>query len=551
MYSNQTDFTNSINKDAKTTAGVYGSTRAASFIKDAKEGTDYLDVVVIGDSNALYTSMHGFTSGLTQGLGDLGMYVYATPLFHTSSTDDINGNNRGGGSMGVYNSLIWTGRATLGAGVSGEEDVIYTLEGKATDDDEYAQNALEDIGLATMTAFDTTALGSHLKPHGFTRGTTYVPAGEVWGGFGNGPTIGIGNRSTMIMGNGLAEQDIQYRVVAYKTTGSNSNRLLHLQVTDADSVNSQLALASPSNHSATAVVETLKLDYTTDIKPTSGAGDNTVAREAYALNFSFDGRGAGNGTQYQIVGPAVVLGHSVIHKNTPGYSVTNMACQGGKSTPQIKTMLDNSPGYVEYILKELRERQVEAGGKGRVLVFLNTGILEADTADPQPYLDALKGITDRFFDTWTNTLGYDHKELAFLLTISHPHADVGIEGVFVTENWLTQRPINTAAAVSWAKENMRDGRGVCFFDIEKVYTGTQLLTEGLFDVTSQSTSTTPSTNCVHLKSNHNIIFTQTMVVANTAGNLYPQSSHQDLASQDSGYVRITNKMLSSLIASVS
>lgn len=549
MYSNQTDFTNSINKDAKTTAGVYGSTRAASFIKDAKEETDYLDVVVIGDSNTLYTSMHGFTGGLTQGLGDLGMYVYATPLFHTSSTDDIPGNVRGGGSMGVFNSLVWTGRAVTGT----SSNVIYTLEGKATDDDEYAQDALEDIGLATMTAFDTTTLGSHLKPHGFTRGTTYVPQGGVWGGFGNGPTIGIGSRSIMVMGNGLAGQDIQYRVVAYKTPGGDPSRKLHLQVTDANSINTQLALASPSNHSATAVVETLKLDYTTGIKPTSFDTDLNVqiAQEAYALNFCFDGRGGGDGTQYRIVGPAVVLGHSVIHKNTPGYSVTNMACQGGRTTAELKTMLDNSPGYVEYILKELRERQVEAGGKGRVLVFLNTGINEAATANPQAYLDALKGITDRFFDTWTTTLGYDHKELAFLLTISHPHADAGINGVYTTQSWLTQRPINTAAAVSWAKENMRDGRGVCFFDIEKVYTGTQLLTEGLFDVTSTSTGTTPSTNCVHLKSTVNIAFTQTPQVANTAGNLFPVDSRQELASQDSGYVRITNKMLSSLIASVS
>lgn len=548
MYSNQTDFTNSINKDAKTTAGVYGSTRAASFIKDAKEGTDYLDVVVIGDSNTLYTSMHGFTGGLTQGLGDLGMYVYATPLFHTSSTDDISGNARGGGSMGVDNSLLWTGREVTGA----SSNIIYTLEGKATNDG-YAQDALEDIGLATMAAFDTTTLGFHLKPHGFTRGTTYVPEGGVWGGFGNGPTIGIGSRSTMVMGNGLAQQEIQYRVVAYKTPGNNPNRVLHLQVTDADSINNQLALASPSNHSATAVVETLKLDYTTDIKPTSFdvAAGVQIAREAYALNFCFDGRGGGNGTQYRIVGPAVVLGHSVIHKNTPGYSVTNMACQGGRTTAQLKTMLDNSPGYVEYILKELRERQVEAGGKGRVLVFLNTGVNEADTANPQAYLDALKGITDRFFDTWTTTLGYDHKELAFLLTISHPHADADIDGVYVTQNWLTQRPINTAAAVSWAKENMRDGRGVCFFDIEKVYTGTQLLTEGLFDVTSTNITVTPSTNCVHLKSTVGIAFIQTLEAANTAGNLYPVDSQQELASQDSGYVRITNKMLSSLIASVS
>ena len=77
--------------------GVYGSRRASVFLRDAIAGTDSIDVMVIGDSNAgTYPSAtaangSGYTVGVARALQSLGIPIYATPLLAAGKIGGGNG----------------------------------------------------------------------------------------------------------------------------------------------------------------------------------------------------------------------------------------------------------------------------------------------------------------------------------------------------------------------------------------------------------------------------------------------------------------------------
>jgi hypothetical protein len=75
--------------------GIYGSTLASSFFKDAVNGADSLDVLTIGDSNAGYSyggfggGGGGWTRGMLRGLNNAGVPTYGSgmaPIMHTGVT---------------------------------------------------------------------------------------------------------------------------------------------------------------------------------------------------------------------------------------------------------------------------------------------------------------------------------------------------------------------------------------------------------------------------------------------------------------------------------
>ncbi len=60
--------------------GVYGSSVAGTFVRDAVNGTDSVDFVVIGDSNAMFTSV-GWSGGIIRALHNRGATMYATAIY--------------------------------------------------------------------------------------------------------------------------------------------------------------------------------------------------------------------------------------------------------------------------------------------------------------------------------------------------------------------------------------------------------------------------------------------------------------------------------------
>ena len=67
---------------------VTGSTRPGRFIGDCIAGSDFLDIVVIGDSNtgSAIVGLWGYHNGLSEALLAAGAHPYATSVYPTMRT---------------------------------------------------------------------------------------------------------------------------------------------------------------------------------------------------------------------------------------------------------------------------------------------------------------------------------------------------------------------------------------------------------------------------------------------------------------------------------
>jgi hypothetical protein len=82
---------------------VYGSSRASQFFSDLADGTDSLDIVIIGDSNtgSSQAGMWGYHNGFSQAMFELGWLCYGTHYSHLM-TDWLVDTNTGGWNSTAY-----------------------------------------------------------------------------------------------------------------------------------------------------------------------------------------------------------------------------------------------------------------------------------------------------------------------------------------------------------------------------------------------------------------------------------------------------------------
>jgi lysophospholipase L1-like esterase len=120
-------------------------------------------------------------------------------------------------------------------------------------------------------------------------------------------------------------------------------------------------------------------------------------------------------------GPVGVLFRSYYRKNTPGFSVTNLQTYAGGTSQQIGLSMSDSVGCkyttIKTYLNELITRQKSAGGVGRVLVFCNMGTNDGTANAATNYPTAADTIVSQFNKAW-NELGQSPDNLAFVLTAS-------------------------------------------------------------------------------------------------------------------------------------
>jgi hypothetical protein len=80
MHRDRTDYLSPALDDTSS-LGLYGSSRASTFLKDVLAGTDSLDIITVGDSNALQPAGYGYHVAWHRALGMYaGAQMYATPL---------------------------------------------------------------------------------------------------------------------------------------------------------------------------------------------------------------------------------------------------------------------------------------------------------------------------------------------------------------------------------------------------------------------------------------------------------------------------------------
>lgn len=470
---------------ATTSDSVFGGSLASQFLRDAASFTNSVDIVTIGDSNAGSDAVCGYQVGLADACALNGIPVYATPI--ALCAGNAGTNNRTGGMFLPLNQFLWSG-------VTGN---LSTLRTRALASDAQAL-ALE------------SALGNNVanlpNPYAFTWDGAFVASGLTYTSPANGTRVRVLRPSPMTEGTGAGGTSCQYRLVhGTFNTGSGQFKLLAMRSTNtivAQSANF-ISTNTGTNGHATA-----SLDFTSP----------TVTGAPVEFTCAYDGY---NNTpaSYQITGPFCALWHSVIEKRK-GFSVSNLMYQGGATSANIATKMSDMGNLLTAYLKELRERQIQGTGSGRVIVWCNSGVNGPDTG--ATWTAQMETIRNTFTSKWVTTLGYPANDLAFIFSVTHP------QSAGATETTLQS---TRAAAQAWAGSA---GSNVTVVDISKLFTYQQLSDRRLYQSASNAEFTP------HL-------FETTSAAITPAVGRYAVGNY-DLNILNKGYTIVSNAIINALLA---
>lgn len=458
--------------------GMYGSGRAGQFLRDAMRGTDSVDIVVIGDSNAGFPVGHGYVGGWNKVM-QFGMHVppYAMsmcgggPVLPTALTT---GNNSAGRELmfGLGCSSSWNAE-TVAGGSNSPTSCKQMIQ--STDS--------EIVGLRNWLGFNTTnynvngTTNKMLFPQGFMNNPIVVETGQRFtSSFNN--IVALSNQavasfnafgSELAFGtSGTGGHALQYRIVygTFPTAGSFKPYSFYLPTTSAVLRDSATTSTGGGYGYATKAFDITSF--------TLGSAGNPTR-----VAFTWDGANSATAAD-QANGPFACLWHSIVKPNTRGYSVSCLNYFGGLTTTQIAEKIEDCDKMLDAYLKELRERQIGStpgtAGTGRVIVFCNSGTNGPDTSTT--WVQGAERIRNRIASRWVST-GGNLSQLAFVFTVTHPTADAGIA-------WTASRAAVSAAANAWATSNATDGYGSSVVDINDAYTTIVLSRYSMYDSTLQT-----------------------------------------------------------------
>ena len=421
--------------------GFYGSRRASSFLRDAVAGTDSIDVLMIGDSNA-GSNEYGYTVGIDRVLGyQYGVDMYATAVMaggrfwgSPSSYPAV--------SIPLYEAMVSTGtfqysnddNTTGGTGFTGNQRLMVQCPAETPND------ALKTYLNFDSTNFATTTTTMLPQPNRWQWDPVVIPTGIVWTGTGISNAIRVRSYSPLTFSGAQA---CQYRMV-YGTYATGSGQF-KLAITNASTTTyAESSFRSTNNGTASA-------GYATEILPI------TTPSTPVDLWCTWDGAASAQANSRLVTGPFSCLYHSFVALKK-GYSVTNLTTSDGRSTTQIADRVEGMDKVLDALLKELRERQVAATGSGRLIVFVNSGVNGAETANT--WTAATERIRNRIATRWVST-GGDVSQLAFVFTVTHQLAPTYSGS---GSSWIAARATVSPAANTWATTNANDGYGSCVVD---------------------------------------------------------------------------------------
>lgn len=434
-------------------SGITGSARAGSFLRDLINGVDSVDIITIGDSNALQPAGYGYHVAWHRALGMyVGAQMYATPLLPGGSF--LNSSTFSGLStdqaplVGCRLETSLNGAASGGSlGGTMRQMVRYTSD--------TAINAC-----ATALGFDSTNFANDattmlLKPNVWQWTPCALAAGEQWTSTtGTSNAVWVNQEQPIAYGvAGTGNQLLQYRLV-YGTfaTGSGSFKLSVFNKSGF-SLNQRSSSFQTNTGTAGYSTTAATLDFTT---ATTAVGGNM------GVYCSWDG--ANQGATHAPTGPFAALWMSVAAKNRKGYSVSNLTGHGGLTTNQLADRIEGCDKVLDSFLKEIRDRQMMAGGSGRAIVWLNSGINGPDTSST--WIAGAERIRNRIAARW-QTIGGSLSNLAFVMSVSHPTTSVA--------SWDSARAAVASGANDWAIANANNGYGVSVFDIASRYSAIKLI----------------------------------------------------------------------------
>ncbi len=417
--------------------GFAGSARAQTLLKNCVSGADSVDVVTIGDSNTGFVETTGWGYGYHTGMYkrfQMSASEYASPLYDamlgTAGDSGYSGNIFGTGLTPAWPADNSAGNA------SGPGPIRGLVAANS------AANA-DAVAVINHLGVDTANLS---KPFGYDFQGSIVTAGTTFQTGANKDCI-ILTTSASIYSSGAA---MQYRVVYARTTTSGG----------------QFKLGWWNSGSGATFGSYVSTNNASVDVPTPAQFNFSAPAAAYRVGWD----GLGQGTSHRAVGPATILAHSLIRRNFKGFSFNNIMYDSGAPTTRIADRSSQMGSLLNVKLQELRNRQIEAGGTGNVVVIVYTGINGSESAST--YTTQAERIVTTWKNKWS-AIGGDSNRIAFVFVPTHPITTS-------INNWLTDRPGIVAAANSWANSTS----GVCVFDIAQFYTGAQINTNGWYSTTT-------------------------------------------------------------------
>lgn len=563
------------------TTGAYGSRVPAQFLSDAINGTNSVDVVVFGDSNAGSSGQCGYTAAWSDVLSGLGTQLYATPMCVAATEDGATNRSSGLYTPFVYSS--WGGRSTSGQTgtvyslsnrvAAADADAIelnntfnglYVHEGTATAssstsltlaagassvNDFYVGMSLNILTGTLQQAFITAYNGTtkvatvaswsdgtpsasssysisktNIKPFAFSYAPAFVPAGgTAYTSPANGPSIRLAGGHPFVIGDAPAGINLQYRVVYGKfTTSGGTFKLRAMTGTNT--------IIPGATQTPTTISTSGGSGYATAVMDFATITSSGVALE---VKCAWDGYNSGAGNA--VTGPVAILWNSIIRKSTKGYAINCLNYRGGWTTAQLSTAISQFTKYLESYLKELRERQIVAGGTGRVLWWHNSGINGNDTSSS--WISGVESIRDTVYNTWVG-LGYPASDLSFVVAPTHPTNT----GDFGDNGWAAARASAMPAINAWGQTSYNNNRNVCVIDIAELITAAQLKSKNLYQVVSNAI------NAAHLREGPNAI---PGVWSPSTGGVPQYGAYSgDAMTVNNGYIVVMNAIVRKLLSLV-
>lgn len=341
---------------------IWGSRRASQMIADLAAGTDSLDIVLIGDSNtgsALY-GMWGYHSGLSQSLNDRGWLCYGLPIYPAMTE----WRNRAAFSLGGWNSTayVYVPSGALGSGKAQGGSTAYSVWSPGTTWVRYG--ASQDVPPAT----DDWA---------------YIESGTYRNAY-NGLVLPV---ESPINSPGLT---LWHRIRWGGFSVGNGSF-----TAETLSASSGMPVATgptqPTNTGQPYSFSTYEYPFT----PPGGA--------PLLASWSSGAPGA--------TGPCAIHSQTIYCKRK-GWSVTSHGYLAGYDSPSIGSTISGiGSTLLKTHLQELRERQIAAGGSGRVLLMTHSGINGNET--PAAWTSCHKAIWSTYRSAWA-ALGYPAGDLAIV-----------------------------------------------------------------------------------------------------------------------------------------
>ena len=376
--------------------GVYGSREAARFIAEAVNNTASLDCLWIGDSNTGYNGW-GWCDGFQHGLCQSGANMYGSMLWIPWNSQPNLGYR-----SNVFSSFSAGTATNLVAGTGGSSGASAGLKSTFS----VGGGQLTIQGTAG-TSPDFVDVPSARTNAGYTETALWMYMRNIQ--TGSSEALDQGYAEPMPIG---FNDSLTFRAQVNLRTGGTAQ----FKSRWATTANGTLYTQTTTTVSASTTEWTT---YTHNIPAASRfVFPGTVAQEI--IRVTLDGSGVG---PPDAIKAGTSLGIcSVYRPSTIGTSCSIMEYRGSATLTNLASDISlAASGFCNMLLKETRERQIAAGGTGRVLICIQGGINSGDwsPSNPAAAITAVESIKTSLKAQWA-ALGYAATDLYFLFMVSHP-----------------------------------------------------------------------------------------------------------------------------------